>query len=92
MINGNTSDFVDKLYYGDELWFIYDDIKYLIQGHFEEGTYNLYLFIPYTAGTGYTWVGKGTKDSYPVEEFLNAPLFGGKSFWDVEADIEWVDC
>ena len=27
-----------------------------------------------------------------VEAFLTAPLWEDKSFWDVEQEIEWVDC
>ena len=92
MINGNISVFIDKLHYGDELWFIYDGVKYFLQGLKQDGTYNLYLLIPYTEGTGYTWVGKGTTKDYPVKAFLNAKIFDGKSFLDVESEIEWVDC
>ena len=25
------------------------------------------------------------------EAFLGAPIFDGKTFWDAEQDIEWVD-
>ncbi len=92
MINGNLSEFIDKLHYGDELWFTYNNVKYMIQGLNDTGTYDLYLFIPYSPGTGYSWVGKGTKTDYPVKEFLEAPIFNGKSFIDIESDIEWVDC
>ena len=28
---------------------------------------------------------------YPVEEFENAEIFNGKSFWDIEREIEWLD-
>ena len=91
MINGNIKEFIDKIYYGDELWFIYNNTKYMLEGLFEKGTYNLYLFVPYMEGTGYTWVGTGTKDSYPVKDFLNAPIFDGKAFIDIEDSVEWVD-
>jgi len=92
LINGDLNEFIDKLYYGDELWFVYNGIKYMIQGLYEKGTYNLYLLIPYSEGTGYTWECKGTADSYPVKEFLNAPLFENESFMEIEQKIEWVDC
>lgn len=29
---------------------------------------------------------------YPVLEFEKAKIFNGKSFWEAEKDIEWVDC
>lgn len=92
LINGNIKDFIDKLYYGDELWFTYNNVKYMIQGYLEDETYNLYLLMPYSEGKGYSWICKGTKDSYPVNDFLNAPIFDGKSFMEVEQNIEWVDC
>jgi hypothetical protein len=92
LINGNLTEFIDKLYYGDELWFTYNGTKYMIQGLSEDGTYNLYLFVPYSEGTGYMWECKGTKETYPVKEFLHAPLFQNKSFMEIEQEIEWVDC
>ena len=33
----------------------------------------------------------GTDKNYPVKEFLEAKLFNGKTFYEVEKDIEWVD-
>ncbi len=39
----------------------------------------------------YLWVQAGDKYSYPVEKFLQAPIFDGKTFWEVEQEIEWVD-
>ena len=29
---------------------------------------------------------------FPAEEFLKAKIWDGKSFWEVEEEIEWVDC
>ena len=34
---------------------------------------------------------KGNATHYPVEAFLEAKIWNGKSFWDAEQDIEWVD-
>ena len=35
-------------------------------------------------------------DGATIEEcqnaFLEAPIFNGKTFWDAEQQIEWVDC
>ena len=33
--------------------------------------------------------GKEAQESY--EEFLKQPIFDGKTFWEIEKDIEWVD-
>lgn len=39
----------------------------------------------------YIWKKRGTDKSYPVKEFLESPLFDGKTFYEVEKNIEWVD-
>lgn len=31
MIDDNVNEFVDHIQYGDELWFIYDNIKYFLE-------------------------------------------------------------
>ena len=38
------------------------------------------------------WSVFSDNDNYPVAEFENAPIFNGKTFWEAEKDIEWVDC
>lgn len=32
-----------------------------------------------------------TEKRFPVEEFLKDPIFNGKTFWEVESEIEWID-
>lgn len=44
MIDGNVNEFVDHLQYGDELWFIYDNKKYFLEGLPENGIYKLFLY------------------------------------------------
>lgn len=36
MINGNYSEFLDHLYYGDELWIKYKGVVYFIQGWYDK--------------------------------------------------------
>lgn len=92
MINGNVNEFVDHIHYGDELVFLYEGKKYFLQGFKLEGLYTLLLDRWDPPGDDYIWVGKGTDKAYPVEKFLNAPIFEGKTFWEAEKEIEWVDC
>lgn len=40
----------------------------------------------------YVWEYNGQSLSEAQEEFQNAPIFNGKTFWQVEQEIEWVDC
>ena len=95
MINGNVNEFIDGLYYGDERWFIYRKIKYFIQGWVKDGKYTLMLD-QMNPDPGSDWcLWEETKDESKngevVESFLASKIFDGKTFWEVEHEIEWVD-
>ena len=44
------------------------------------------------AKDGYIWEYNGQSLSEWQEEFQKAAIFNGKTFRQVERDIEWVDC
>lgn len=89
MKNGNVREFVDHIHYGDELWFIYYGKKYFLEGWTNNDILELCLYEMSDNGNEYIW--KGDTIHYPVESFLEAKIWNGKSFWDIEQDIEWVD-
>ena len=95
MIGGNPNEFVDGLYYGDERWFIFRNIKYFIQGWVKDGKFTLLLDqIDPDPGTNWRrWEGvkEEEKNREVVKSFLDSKIFDGKSFWEVEQEIEWVD-
>jgi len=91
MINGNVSEFVDHIHYGDELVFTFRGRKFFLQGLSEKGVYTLYLDRWDPPSNEYLWVGKGEANNYPVDEFLNAKIWDGKAFWDAEQEMEWID-
>ena len=95
MINGNVNEFVDGLYYGDERWFMFRGIKYFIQGWVknEEFTLELEQMEPYLYQDSPLWTKTCSCDQKQeaVESFLKAPLFDGKTFWEAEQEMEWVD-
>lgn len=90
MINGNPNEFINGLYYGDERIFLYNNEKFFIQGLTENGVYTLYLDRWNPASDDYIWKASSSKE-YPVEKFLEAKVFAGKTFWDIEQGIEWLD-
>lgn len=92
MINGNVNDFINGLYYGDERFFLYDNKKYFIQGYFENQKNVLEMYVLEPTTSDFTWRLVSHDSSYLVSEFQKAKIFNGKSFWDVEKEIEWVDC
>ena len=91
MINGNTDEFVDKLWGGEELVFTYNGKKYFSQGYVKDnGKYyfEVQLWEPQSA---VLWSVSGLSNQESLESFLNEPLFDGKKFWDIEKEIEWVE-
>lgn len=89
MINGNIHEFMDHIYYGDELWFLYRGTKYFLEDWPGDKCLKLYLFEMIEGGKDYCW--KGDMKHFPAEDFLKAKIWDGKSFWEVEQEIEWVD-
>ena len=87
--NGNVQEFVDHIYYGDELWFRYKGRLYFLEGWHNENHLDLKLYEMHKNGKEYSW--KGDNKKYPVDEFINAKIWNDKTFWQVEQDIEWVD-
>ena len=90
MKNGNVQEFVDYIHYGDELWFLYNDTKYFLEGWIENDILELVLYEMKENVQDYKW--KCDNNNYPVKYFLSDRIFDGKTFWEIENDITWVDC
>ena len=100
MINGNVKEFIDNLYYGAEMYFIFREKKYFIQGWVEDSMHYLVLDYDYKTEVinpndlecnNYIWEYSSSDSSECVQAFLDAPLWDGKKFYDVEAEITWID-
>ena len=91
MINGNANEFVDGLHYGDERFFLYNGNKYFLQGYMVNGKPMLELYTIEHPDVEFEWRAISNNSDYPVTEFENAKIFEGKSFWDIEKNIEWLD-
>lgn len=93
MINGNVREFVDRMYYGDELIFVYRNQKFFLQGFQEDdGICRTYLDRWDPPGEDYIWIGEGDGKGFPVDDFLEEKLWDGRTFWQAESEMEWVDC
>ena len=92
MINGDAREFIDGLHYGDERFFIYKGQKYFIQGYFVDENPMLEVYILVPSDSTFKWQAVSKDNTYPVAEFESAQIFDNKSFWDVEKEMEWVDC
>ena len=92
MINGDVKEFISGLHYGDERFFLYNSKKYLVQGWNENEKLMIVLYTIEDPCDDYEWQAVSDNGNYPVAEFEEAKIFDGKSFWEIEKDIEWVDC
>lgn len=92
MINGDAKDFIEGLHYGDERFFVHNEKKYFIQGYFENEKPMLELYVFEPSDSDFEWRAFSNDKNYPVAEFEQAKIFDGKSFWEIEKEIEWVDC
>lgn len=96
MIDGDLNDFIDRAANGMEIQFQYKGKKYMLEGMpNNSGAYVLYLFCYSEKAASskdvFNWVGRSTGDSYPVEEFLNAKIWDGKNFYEIEQEVQWID-
>ena len=92
MINGKVEDFLEGIYNLQEIIHIYNGKKYFLQGYGgwkgEPYTLELQLWEPEQKNL-WKYV-----DKDPIlcrNKFLKEPLYDGKTFWEVESEIEWVD-
>ncbi len=91
VINGNPKEFIDRLYYGDERFFKLNNRKYFIQGYYKNGKPLLALYVLEPSNDDFKWNATSKNESYPVPDFESAPIFAGKTFWQAEKEIEWLD-
>lgn len=92
MINGNANDFVDRIYSCQDTIFVYKNIKYWFQGYMPDvDIVHMEIFQYQPSCEEVIWEYNSNTIEECHQAFLNAPIFDGKTFWEVESDIEWVD-
>ena len=94
MINGKVADFIDQLYYGQELLFLYKGKKFFIQGWFnKEGDEAVMALeeVSEAPFSGYIWEIRSKKMRECAEAFLAAPIWDGLNFRQIEKEVEWTD-
>lgn len=94
MTGGTITEFVDQLYYGQEVVFIYKGNKYFIQGWWSEARDSATMVLEEVLDgpfKGYLWEYHSDKMSVCAEAFLKAPIWEGKDFLQIESDVIWSD-
>lgn len=95
MINGNANKFIESIYNCQDIAFVYKNEKYWFQGHtVSDGIWAVHMecYKVDSPCNEYVWQYNGNSLSEGQVDFQTAPIFDGKTFWDIEKDIEWLDC
>lgn len=94
MIDGNITEFIDQLYYGQEIVFIYHEKKYFVQGWWSDDKSEATIVLtevnekPFE---GYLWEYHADKMAACAEAFLKAPIWDGKDFMQIQEEVTWGD-
>ena len=92
MINGDYKMFVEDLYEGKEMNFSYKDRIYFLQGWYDSSVYHMELirFVPLLQKN--LWEHSSTVSMYENgKEFMKSKIFDGKTFAEIESEVEWLD-
>lgn len=95
MIDGNVNDFIDKLYYEDH-YVVYHGEKFYFNGcctKKDDTGKILSVRLEVYNLTRDTTVFSTTMSSAAecITELENALIWNGKTFWEVEGEMQWVD-
>ena len=94
MINGSVTDFIDQLYYGQELVFAYNGKKYFIQGWMNDDKSESTMVLTEVDSkpfAGYLWEYKSDNMRTCAEAFLTAPIWDDKDFLQIQESVIWSD-
>ena len=87
MINGDPHDFIEISNSGQNIQYIFRGKKYWFQGYNKGDAFFMKIYHcepPYED----TWSGFDSDNFICGEAFQKAPIFDGKTFWEVEDEIE----
>lgn len=88
MKDRSPQEFIDDLTYGMEQTFCFRGRTYFIEGSIEpDGTWLAHMDCWGPSREDYVWVYRAPTMAECVEAFLEAPLFDGLTFWQVEGEM-----
>lgn len=91
MINGDPHDFIETIYSGQDILYKFSNKKFWFQGYNKDGGFFMEIYHcepPYED----IWSCLGSDSGQCGDAFQEAVIFNGKTFWEAEQDIEWLDC
>ena len=93
MKDGDVNDFIDHSTY-EEVAVMYEGNKYFFRGLIWDSSIAKFVYeIEYWGDKITETVYRATAESADecMKQFLSAPIIDGKSFWELEKDMEWIE-
>ncbi|MDD5807119.1 MAG: hypothetical protein PUD02_07305 [Eggerthellales bacterium] len=90
MKGGNVQEFLDTLSLGIEKEFKFRDRTLFAQGGVKDGVWTMTVDQWDPPVEDYIWSTQGETMEQCFNEFLEARIFDGRTFWDTESEMEWV--
>lgn len=96
MHDGNVNDFLNSATY-EEVAVLYKESKYFFYGIIYDESTKRYSFVV----DRFTLDGNFVETTYDktaptvedcMTEFLQTPIIEGKTFWELEKDMTWIEC
>ena len=92
MKKDEITEFMDKLYYGEEIVFEFGSAKYFIQGWKDKETCIMVLdTVSENRFQGYLWQYQAKSMKECADAFLSAPIWNGKDFLQIQDSVIWSD-
>ncbi|MCD8285711.1 MAG: hypothetical protein LUD50_00570 [Clostridia bacterium] len=91
MLDVDIDDFIDAVAGGDDLSFMYREQRFSLRGYMQNGRATLYLDRLDPPAKDYVLVLVGNERNFPVQEFLQAKVWDGRSFMEAAEEIEILD-
>ena len=95
MINGNITEFIDLLSYGEELVFTYREQKYFLQGWWDKDNSQATMVLTTVDKekfNGYVWECHKKNMKLCADTFLSEPMCGtAKIFYQIQDKVTWSD-
>ena len=91
MINGNPNEFLEVVASGQDITYKFKEDIYWFQGYNKGDKFRMEIFKHIPAEEGFTWECEEETYLDCLNRFINDPIFDGKTFWEVEQEIEWGD-
>ncbi len=95
MIDGNVSEFIDKITFQEEA-VIYNGKKYFFHGLIYNPNEKVYSFEIHLWDENDHYVDtvyrcEGNTQNECMEKLLNDSIIEGKSFWEAESNMKWIE-